>query len=57
MWLGAASFGFRVVTDFQFLAGNGRTVRGGVTRRNQRAGHLIQLEKWHDSSDSNFVEK
>lgn len=45
--LGAGPLGLGVVTDFQFLAGNGRPVSRGVPRRYGGFRHFLELEEWH----------
>ena len=52
VWLGATALGLGVVPDLKLLAGDGRAVGRGMSRRYNRGWHLIQLEKWHDSSAS-----
>src|SRR5687767_7738028 len=48
--LSAGPLGLGVVTDLQFVSGDGWTVRRRVSGRHHRFGHFIELEEWHDAS-------
>src|SRR6185436_861572 len=45
--LRSGSFRLRVPADLQLFAGDGRTLSGGMARRDDGARDLVQLEEWH----------